>query len=93
MRYPLSFTAVGATLRNSNITFDAMGISLEEAVAKASGFDDNRADPEGVFVFRYEPIAVARKYPGITPAQAALNLVPVVYLINMRNPGLPAHGA
>ena len=87
VRYPLSFTAIGATLRNANVTFDAMGISLEEAIAKASGFDDNRADPEGVFVFRYEPIAVARSYPGITPAQAALNLVPVVYLINLRNPG------
>ena len=87
VRYPLSFTAVGATNTNANLTFDAMGISLEEAIAKASGFADNRADPEGVFVFRYEPIAVARSFPGITPAQAALNLVPVVYLINLRDPG------
>ena len=87
VRYPLSFTAIGATNQNSNITFDAMGISLEEAIAKAAGFVDNRADPEGVFVFRYEPIAVARSFPGITPAQAALNLVPVVYLINLRDPG------
>ena len=87
VRYPLSFTAIGATNANSNITFDAMGISLEEAIAKAAGFVDNRADPEGVFVFRYEPIAVARSFPGITPAQAALNLVPVVYLINLRDPG------
>ena len=87
VRYPLSFTAIGATLRNANITFDAMGISLEEAIAKAAGFADDRADPEGVFVFRYEPIAIARTYPGITPAQAALNLVPVVYLINLRDPG------
>ena len=87
VRYPLSFTAIGATNANSNIPFTALGISLEEAIAKAAGFVDNRADPEGVFVFRYEPIAVARSFPGITPAQAALNLVPVVYLINLRDPG------
>jgi polysaccharide biosynthesis/export protein len=87
VQYPLSFTAIGATNSNANITFDAMGISLEEAIAKAQGFADTKADPEGVFVFRYEPVEVARRYPGITPAQAALNLVPVVYLINMRDPG------
>ncbi len=87
IRYPLTFTAIGATSRNSNIAFDALGISLEEAIAKAAGFVDERADPEGVFVFRYEPVAIARTYPGITPAQTALNLVPTVYLINMRDPG------
>ena len=86
VRYPLSFTAVGATLQNAVVPYDALGISLEEAIGKAAGFVDERADPEGVFVFRYEPIAVARGYPSLTPAQAALNLVPTVYYINMRQP-------
>ena len=86
VRYPLTFTAVGATLYNAVVNFDAVGISLEEAIGKAQGLVDERADPEGVFVLRYEPVAIARGYPGITPAQAALNLVPVVYLINMREP-------
>ena len=86
VRYPLTFTAVGATLYNAVVKFDAVGISLEEAIGKAQGLVDERADPEGVFVLRYEPVAIARGYPGITPAQAALNLVPVVYLINMREP-------
>ena len=86
VQYPLSFTAVGATLQNAVLRFGATGISLEEAIAKSSGFVDERADPEGVFVLRYEPVAIARAYPGLTPQQAALNLVPVAYLINMRNP-------
>ena len=86
VRYPLTFTAVGATLYNAVVPFDAVGISLEEAIGKAQGLVDERADPEGVFVLRYEPVAIARGYPGITPAQAALDLVPVVYLINMREP-------
>ena len=86
VQYPLSFTAVGATLQNAVVKFDANGISLEEAIGKSSGFVDERADPEGVFVLRYEPVAIARAYPGLTPQQAALNLVPVAYLINMRDP-------
>lgn len=86
VRYPLTFTAVGATSANSVVPFSAIGISLAEAVGKASGILDTRADPEGVFVFRYEPVSVVKSFPGLTPKQAALNLVPVVYLINMRDP-------
>ena len=84
--YPLTFTAVGATGRNAVVKFDAVGVSLEEAVGKAAGLLDDRADPEGVFVFRYEPVAVVRGFPGLTPQQAALNLVPVVYIVNLRDP-------
>ena len=86
VKYPLSFTAFGATLRNAVIPFDALGISLVEAVAQSAGLSDDRADPEGGFVFRYEPIAVVRDFPGLTPSQAALDLVPTVYLINLRDP-------
>jgi polysaccharide export outer membrane protein len=86
IHYPLTFTAVGATMRNSVIKFDAAGISLEEAIGKSSGLLDERADPEGVFVMRYEPVSVVRNYPGLTPQQAALNLVPVAYVIDMRDP-------
>lgn len=85
VRYPLTFTAVGATGSNAVVPFNAIGISLEEAIGKSSGLSDGRADPEGVFVFRYEPVAVVRDYPGLTPQQAALNLVPTVYILNMRD--------
>ena len=60
VRYPLTFTAVGATLTNAVVPFEAVGISLEEAIGKAQGLIDQRADPEGVFVLRYEPISIAR---------------------------------
>ena len=86
MRYPLTFTSVGATGANAVVPFDAVGISLAEAIGKAAGLTDGRADPEGVFVFRFEPADVVRDYPGLTPQQAALNLVPTVYLLNMRDP-------
>lgn len=86
VRYPLSFTAMGATSVSAVVPFDALGISLEEAIGKVAGFNDFIADPAGVFVFRYEPIDIVRSYPGLTPAQASLSLVPVVYSINMRDP-------
>ena len=74
VRYPLTFTAVGATGGNAVIPFNAVGLSLEEAIGKSAGLSDGRADPEGVFVFRYEPVSVVRDYPGLTPQQAALNM-------------------
>ena len=85
VRYPLTFTAVGATGQNAVVPFDAIGLSLEEAIGKSAGLSDGRADPEGVFVFRYEPVSVVRDFPGLTPAQAALNLVPTVYILNLRD--------
>ena len=86
VRYPLTFTAVGATLENAVVPFDARGISLEEAIGKAAGFVDERADPEGVFVFRFEPLTAVRSVPGLTTALAARDFVPTVYGINMREP-------
>ena len=86
VRYPLTFTSVGATGSNAVVPFDAVGISLAEAIGKTAGLTDGRADPEGVFVFRFEPADVVRDYPGLTPQQAALNLVPTVYIVNMRDP-------
>ena len=58
---PQTFTAFGSTPRNALVSFDAIGISLEEAVAKAGGLLDLSADPQGVFVLRVEPVAVARQ--------------------------------
>ena len=86
IRYPLSFTAVGATLKNAVVPFDSSGVSLAEAVAKSGGLIDERADPEGVFVLRYEPAGLAREYP-LPPAFQHSDLVPVAYHINMREPG------
>jgi polysaccharide export outer membrane protein len=58
---PETFTVFGATGRNAQIEFGAERVSLTEAVAKAGGLQDVRADPRGVYLFRYEPLAVAEK--------------------------------
>ena len=58
VRQPQTFTVFGATGRNAVVPFEADIITLEEAVAKAGGLLDYRADPTGVFLFRYEPVGL-----------------------------------
>ena len=55
VRLPQSFTAFGATGTNMQVNFTAPRMTLVEALAKAGGLQDQRSDPAGVFLFRYEP--------------------------------------
>ena len=85
-RTPRTFTIAGATGVNGVAPFDARGITLEEAIGKSGGLQDMRADPEGVFVLRYEPVQLAREYPSVSPALLTGGAVPVAYHLNMRDP-------
>lgn len=84
MKAPQSFTAIGATGRQAHVGFDAGGITLEEALGKAGGLLDERADPRGVFVLRYEPSALIKNFPGVKPHLLERSIVPVIYRIDMR---------
>ena len=63
VRDPQTFIAYGATGRNAEIPFEADGITLAQALAKAGGLLDERSDPRGVFVFRYEPEVGFQSHP------------------------------
>jgi polysaccharide biosynthesis/export protein len=82
---PLSFTALGATGRNEEINFEAQGISLAQALARAGGLIDNRSDAQGLFLFRLEPPDTL-SWPRQPVATTPDGLVPVVYRIDLRNP-------
>jgi len=86
IRRPQSFTAVGATGHNAVVAFDAGGLTLEEAMGKAGGLMDERADPHGVFVLRYESVTLVQAYPGIQPHLLSQGVVPVAYRLNARDP-------
>ncbi len=85
IREPRTFTVLGATGRNAEIPFEARTVSMAEALAKAGGLLDYRADASGVFVFRIEPVAIAEKF--LPPTSRFLNsssgYVPVVYRFNL----------
>jgi polysaccharide export outer membrane protein len=84
VRLPQSFTVFGATGANSQIPFTAEKMTLVEALAKAGGLQDQRADPAGVFLFRFEPprviTALGRPQLGSGPEGSS----PVVYRLDLR---------
>jgi polysaccharide export outer membrane protein len=85
VRDPQTFTAFGGTGRNAQVPFDTAGITLDEAIAKAGGLLDYRADPAGIFLLRFEPTTLVQQLlPGRQlPSQG--DLVPVVYRLNLRD--------
>jgi polysaccharide biosynthesis/export protein len=85
IRDPQTFLAYGATGRNAEIPFDAEGITLAQALAKAGGLQDNRSDPQGVFIFRYEPENVVRALRPNSTLIRHSRLTPVVYRLNLRD--------
>lgn len=86
MRDPQHFLAYGATGRNADISFDGDSMTLAQALTKAGGLLDYRADPAGVFVFRMETQAVARALGAELPAARMGDRYKVVYRLNMRDP-------
>jgi polysaccharide export outer membrane protein len=80
----LSFTVLGATGKNDEVNFEAQGISLAQALARAGGLNDLRADARGVFIFRLED-AAALDWPS-PPKTTPDGKVPVIYQIDLRDP-------
>jgi polysaccharide biosynthesis/export protein len=67
-----SFTVLGAAKTVSEIAFDSDRLTLIEALSRAGGPEGEKADPTGVFVFRYEVEKTGE--------------VPVIYRLNLLNP-------
>jgi len=83
VRTPRTFTVLGATGQNNEITFPAAAVTLVEALAKAGGLQDFRSDPAGVFLFRWEAPAVAAAL-GVKPSEPGPDgRVPLVYRLDL----------
>lgn len=87
---PLSLTVLGATGKNEELNFEVQGISLVQALARAGGIQDNRADKQGVFLFRFEDADVAKAL-GLSQAAGTDGKVPVVYRLDMSDPAVFFH--
>jgi polysaccharide biosynthesis/export protein len=87
VREPRTFTVLGAATRNAKVAFDAQHESMAEALALVGGVEDSRADPSGVFLFRWEPYAVAQKLvPAGDPLLNRDGLTPIAYRFNLAQP-------
>lgn len=82
---PFSFTALGASGANTEVTFETQGISLAQAIARSGGLIDMRSNARGVFVFRFEA-KNALDWPQQPVKTTANGLVPTVYRIDMTDP-------
>ncbi|MCA8407264.1 polysaccharide export protein [Burkholderia cenocepacia] len=80
---PYSFTALGATGKNEEISFEAKGISLTQALGRTGGLNDSRSDPKGVFIFRQEGKVAA---DGAGRTSNGGGAAPVIYRVDMTNP-------
>ncbi len=83
---PFSFTVLGAAGKNEEVSFETQGISLAQALARAGGLQDNRADATGVFIFRFEsPENI--DLPTTQHSKATKDgQIPVIYQVNLRDP-------
>lgn len=82
---PNSFTVMGASGKNEEVRFEGIGISLAQALGRIGGLQDQRADPRGVFLFRWEqPAKLGTLVSAIQPNKDGL--VPVIYRADMKEP-------
>lgn len=72
---PYSFTVLGAAGRNDEVRFEAFGITLSQALGRIGGLQDGRANPRGVFLFRWQDRS--------DPARLA---DPVIYSFDLKDP-------
>lgn len=83
VRLPQSFTVFGATSSNSQVSFTSEKMTLVEALAKSGGLLDQRSDPAGVFLFRFEPPAVVKALGRPQLRTGPDGMSPVVYRLDM----------
>jgi polysaccharide export outer membrane protein len=80
---PYSFTVLGAAGKNDEIRFEGVGLTLSQALGRIGGLQDERADPRGVFLFRWErPELLGEMAAGMQPN--AEGRVPVIYRADMK---------
>jgi polysaccharide export outer membrane protein len=100
IRRPLTFLIFGASGKVSQVPFESTNLSLAEALARAGGPDDSRADPTAVFLFRdvrspdpseRTPVMAAATTVSTTPPNGQASPLdpskaPVIYRLDMTKP-------
>lgn len=74
---PYSFTVLGAAGKNDEIRFEAFGITLSQALGRIGGLQDGRANPRGIFLFRWQG-----------GDGSANPRVPVIYSFDLKDPAV-----
>jgi polysaccharide export outer membrane protein len=80
-----TFLAFGASGLNGRFDFEEADLSLGEAIGKAGGLLDNRADPAQVFLYRVVDRRTLEK-AGVEVSKFPTHEVPVIFRANLRDP-------
>ena len=84
---PRYFMAFGATGLSGQFKFGEETVSLNEAVGKAGGLLDTRAEPGQVFVYRIEHRRALEKMGAELQAyDPARDVIPTIFRVNFRDP-------
>jgi len=81
---PWSYTSLGATGQKRN-HFLTQEINLAEAIGGSGGLNDNQANPEAVFIYRFESPETLERL-GRSAGPVTKSGAPVVYQVNLRSP-------
>jgi polysaccharide biosynthesis/export protein len=81
-----SFTALGETGTSAEVPFESTGITLAQALGRVGGLKSDRADPEGVFIFRLEDPAAVDPSIAATAPRTPDGRIPVIYSVDLKNP-------
>jgi polysaccharide biosynthesis/export protein len=81
---PWSYVTMGA-MGQSLHPFLAEKMTVAEAIGSSNGLDDNRANPEAVFLYRLESPALLNRLGGSYHGGTSEG-VPVIYHLNLRDP-------
>ncbi len=86
-REPKRYTLTGAVPRAGAFPFSSSRVSVLEAIAGSGGLSDQRADPKGVFVLRYEKEWILRKLGQKTDGKFPSDArgVPTIYQFDFRS--------
>jgi polysaccharide export outer membrane protein len=84
-RSPQKFLAFGAVLQPGEQMFHKAPLTLSDAWGQIQGIDANRGDAKGVYLFRREPVALARQL-GVQVLPEDQQTVPVVYQLDLKDP-------
>lgn len=78
-----SFVVLGAAGKNEEVRFEGVGLTLSQALGRVGGLQDMRADPKGVFLFRWE---TAQRVSDFVGPQIPLmdGLIPVIFQVDLK---------
>jgi polysaccharide export outer membrane protein len=82
---PNSFVVLGAAGKNEEVRFEGTGLTLSQALGRLGGLQDMRADPKGVFLFRWES-AERMAGPGRNAGSRPAAPIPVVFQVDLKEP-------